>query len=548
MSARHTLPVLALWIGLTSGCGTGPTMTAATPQTRAEKTAYEETSRYDDVRAFIDALAQQTSRIRVELFGKSEEGRDLPLLVVGEPPASTPPTRSSRLPVVLVMANIHAGEVEGKEAVLHLVRRLTLGDLQPLLPSAVWLFAPIYNADGNEKISLDNRVEQNGPIGGVGTRENAKGLDLNRDFMKLESSEARGLVSLFTRWDPDVIVDLHTTNGSYHGYHLTYGPPFPPNTDPTIAAFARDTLLPAVREAMTVRHGFRTFDYGNFTTADAMNEEVEGFAHGETRKKVWRTFDARPRFGTNYAGVRNRVAILSEAYSYLDFERRVKVTEAFTEEIMRFVAAKGVEIRSLTARVDNAWARGQMPRQQSIRSVLQALPAPVDVLVGDIGSKVNPRSGKSMRTMIESTAIPTSMVVYDRFVSTATRRLPAEYIVPVSPNGLHDVIEHKLREHGIQVEKLGTAARRSVERFMLTQVGHADRAFQGHRATSIDGRFETRDVEVPAGSLIVRTNQPLGALVFYLLEPESDDGLTTWNFFDSELKVGASHPVLKSTP
>jgi hypothetical protein len=395
MSARDALPVLALCISLTSGCGTTPTMTAAPPQTRAEKTHYEETSRYDDVLAFLDVLARQTPRVRVETFGTSEEGRDLPLVVVGDPPASAPPARSSRLPVVLVMANIHAGEVEGKEAALHLMRRLTLGDLQPLLPSAVWLFAPIYNADGNEEISLDHRVEQNGPIGGVGTRENTKGLDLNRDFMKLESSEARALVALFTRWDPDVLVDLHTTNGSYHGYHLTYGPPFPPNTDPRVAAFTRDSLLPVVREAMHTRHGFRTFDYGNFTTADAIDEELEGFKPGETRQKVWRTFDARPRFGTNYAGLRNRIAILSEAYSYLDFERRVKATEAFTEEIMRFVTTNGDAIRSLTTLADANWVAPGSGREQGIASKLQALPKPVDVLVGAIDSKVNPRSGKA---------------------------------------------------------------------------------------------------------------------------------------------------------
>ena len=546
MIAHHTLPVLALCIGLTSGCGIGTTMTASTPQTRAERTAYEETSRYDDVRGFIDALARQTPRARVEMFGKSEEGRELPLLVVGDPPAHEPPARSSRLPVVLVMANIHAGEVEGKEAALHLARRLTLGDLQPLLGSADWLFAPIYNADGNEKISLDNRVEQNGPIGGVGTRENSKSLDLNRDFMKLESSEARGLVALLTRWDPDVIVDLHTTNGSYHGYHLTYGPPFNPNTDAKIAAFTRDQLLTTVRDAMNVRHGFRTFDYGNFTTADAMDDEREGFEPADTRQKVWRTFDARPRFGTNYAGIRNRIAILSEAYSYLDFERRVRVTEAFTEEIMRFVAAHGDAIRSLTSQADGDWTSASSAREQGIASKLQALPTPVDVLVGAIGSKVNPRSGKAMRTMVETTAIPTSMIVYDRFVSSATRRVPAEYIVPASGGGLHAAVERKLREHAIQVEKLGTASRRPVEQLNLTRVRHADQAFQGHRATSIEGTFERRDIDVPAGSLIVRTKQPLGRLVFYLLEPESDDGLTTWNFFDQALTVGGAHPVRKS--
>jgi len=141
------------------------------PLTRAERTNFEETSRYEDVRAFLDALASQTRRIRVASFGMSEQGRALPLVVIGNPPAASPEAaRRSRRPVVLVMANIHAGEVEGKEALLHLARRLTRGDLQSLLTSAVWLFAPVYNADGNERISLDNRSEQYGPIGGVGTR------------------------------------------------------------------------------------------------------------------------------------------------------------------------------------------------------------------------------------------------------------------------------------------------------------------------------------------------------------------------------------------
>ena len=166
-------------------------------QTRAERTAFEETSSYAEVRAFMDALAARTRRARIESFGRSEEGRDLPLLVLGDPPAASPAgARLSGRPVVFVMANIHAGEVEGKEALLHLARRLTTGDLQALLNGAVWLFAPIYNADGNEKVGDENRSEQHGPIGGVGTRENARGLDLNRDYMKLDSAEARALVGL----------------------------------------------------------------------------------------------------------------------------------------------------------------------------------------------------------------------------------------------------------------------------------------------------------------------------------------------------------------
>lgn len=547
MNRCVVVALISFCIATSSGCAERPTPPSAALETRAEQTAFEETSRYADVRAFIDALARETRSVRVEMFGRSEEGRDLPLLVIGDPPVQAPPPRSSRLPVVLVMANIHAGEVEGKEAALHLARRLTMGDLQALLPSAVWLFAPIYNADGNERISLDNRVEQNGPIGGVGTRENAKGLDLNRDFMKLESAEARALVALLTRWNPDVVVDLHTTNGSYHGYHLTYAPPLNPNTDADIASYTRERLLPAVREAMLARHRFRTYDYGTFATADAMSTEIRFFAVGEPRRKVWQTFDARPRFGTNYVGLRNRIAVLSEAYSYLDFARRVEATEAFVEEIMRFVAVNGDAIRSLTTAADSRWTRGDASREQGIASAIESLPEPASILAGTIRAKLNPRSGRTMLAMDEATAVPMSMTVYDAFEPTATRRVPAEYIVLSSAGGLADAVERKLREHGIVVERTGAAMRRSVEQFTIASIDREARSFQGHNIVSVDGALQAQDIEVPAGSLVVRTSQPLGRLAFYLLEPESDDGLTTWNFFDEALKSGL-HPVRKSLP
>jgi Zinc carboxypeptidase len=517
-----------------------------TPLTRAEQSGFQETSRYQDVRAFITALTARTPHARVEKFGQTEEGRDLPLLVIGDPPASSPARDTpSRPPVVLVMANIHAGEVEGKEAVLHLARRLTLGDLQPLLRSAVWLFVPNYNADGNERISLDNRSEQYGPTGGVGTRENARGLDLNRDFMKLESSEARALVDLWTRWDPDVIVDLHTTNGSYHGYHLTYAPPLNPNTDAGITVFTRERLLPSVRADMAARHRLRTYDYGNFSTSESLDEELEGFAPGDTRQKVWRTFDARPRFGGNYVGLRNRIAILSEAYSYLDFEQRIRASEAFVEEIMRFVADNATDIRALIARADAEWSRRDTPLEGGVAFALRPLPQPVDVLVGAVETRVNRRSGKAMRATVESAVTPTSMIVYDGFVSTATRPVPREYIVRASSDGLHETVARKLREHGILVETLSAPSRFSVDQFVIAGVRHAEHAFQGHLETSVTGHVERRQVEVRAGSLIVRTTQPLGRLVFYLLEPESNDGLTTWNVFDSALTAGGTHPVLK---
>ncbi|HEY9503219.1 MAG TPA: M14 family zinc carboxypeptidase, partial [Pyrinomonadaceae bacterium] len=182
-------------------------------KSRAELTNYEETSRYEEVLNFIAELQKRSSLIRLESFGKTEEGRSLPLMILSDSPISNPrDARGSSKPIVFIMANIHAGEVEGKEAMLHLSRRILFGDLKPLLDKLIILIAPIYNADGNEKISANNRTAQNGPIAGVGVRENSKGYDLNRDYMKLDSSEARALVNLLNRWDPHLTVDLHTTN------------------------------------------------------------------------------------------------------------------------------------------------------------------------------------------------------------------------------------------------------------------------------------------------------------------------------------------------
>src|ERR1044072_4430121 len=189
-------------------------------KSHAEQTNFEETSRYDDVIKFISELQTRSDLLRLETFGTSQEGRALPLMILADPPIATPrEARASGKPIVFIFANIHAGEVEGKEAMQHFARRVLTADLRTLLAKTILFIAPIYNADGNEKISMDNRTEQNGPVGGVGRRENAKGLDLNRDYMKLESSEAQSLVRLMNCWGPHMTVDLHTTNGSYSGYH-----------------------------------------------------------------------------------------------------------------------------------------------------------------------------------------------------------------------------------------------------------------------------------------------------------------------------------------
>ena len=171
----------------------------------------------------------------------------LPLAVVGRvKDGSAEAVRATGLTRVYLQANIHAGEVEGKEVLQMLLRDLALGRHPEWTRTMVLLIAPIYNADGNERIRLDQRSLQNGPLGGVGQRPNAQDLDLNRDHMKLESPEARSLVSMLRAYDPHLGVDLHTTNGTHHAYQLTYATPLHPNTAPALVTWLRSDWLPRI--------------------------------------------------------------------------------------------------------------------------------------------------------------------------------------------------------------------------------------------------------------------------------------------------------------
>lgn len=213
------------------------------PVTVAEGSNFQSTSTYNDVMNFITMLQKASKYIRVETIATSNDGRDIPLLVVANPMPKTPHDIGNRV-VVYIQANIHAGEVEGKEASLMFVRDLLKNPNNPLFKSIVLLVCPILNADGNEYISTGNRPWQNGPLNGVGIRQNAQMLDLNRDAMKLETPEMLGVVTnVLNRWDPAIVMDCHTTNGSYHQEPVTFTWMMNPNGSRELINYMRDMMM-----------------------------------------------------------------------------------------------------------------------------------------------------------------------------------------------------------------------------------------------------------------------------------------------------------------
>ena len=515
---RRGIAVLVLLIG-------GWTESLTGQATRPEKTDAQETSAYSDVFGFLDSLGQAAAAVRIGTLAHSVEGRAIPWVLAARPMVDGPAAaHRSGKPVLYVQGNIHAGEVEGKEAALMLLRDMTLGVLRPLLDSVIVLVVPIYNVDGNEALGPADRHRpgQNGPAV-VGRRANGQGLDLNRDYVKMEAPETRGAAALINAWDPDIFIDLHTTNGSYHGYALTYSPGLNPNGGPA-NDFVRDEFLPTIRNRMRERHQQETFDYGNFR-----NQEPDSLDQG------WYTYDPRPRFGTNWFAMRGRMAILSEAYSNAPFKERIRATYNFVREVLSLAGERSAAIASLHA-THSRWVPDSVTLQSeyadpSRRDVIAEITEPAGD--GSHGFARRRRTGQ-YRTI--------RMPVFDRFAPTQREAMPAGYLLPPR---LTEVVG-LLRHHGIRVAQLRHPWQGPVEAFEVDSLTVSPRAFQGHRAVQVGGEWRPRPGwQAARGWFFVSTEQRLGVLAAYLLEPASADGVAVWNLLDRDLRQGRDSPILR---
>jgi hypothetical protein len=507
------------------------------PQTRAERSDYKETSHYQDVLAFINALQVNGAPISMKFIGASPQGRKLPLIMAARPmPANARVAHRLKKPIVCIQANIHAGEVEGKEAVLMLLRDISSGPLSALLDRLILLVLPIYNIDGNEEFGAQSqhRAHQSGPEQ-VGVRANGQGLDLNRDYVKLEAPETQAAMKqVFTHWDPDVFLDLHATNGTLHGYHLTYSPSLHPDIEPALLAYTRDELLTGVRKTLRKRYGLETFDYGN---TPRWNFRDKAFA--------WYTNRPEPRYGTNYMGLRNRISILSEAMSHLPFSERVNATYRFVQVILERVAQDAERVVELTQQADLRVTRRGLDCQNAAPLGVRfdfASRGREDVRLGKTETpELREQKPRNRPPGPPKDIVKVNMEIYDRFKATRTRPYPAAYVF--GPDLAH--LARLLTAHGIVVEKCLEPWQGSVESFQIETVNMASREFQGHRLLTLEGTFASKTVGLPAHSYLVRTAQPLGLLLFQLLEPESLDGVVAWNLLDEQCRTNQPYPVMK---
>jgi hypothetical protein len=504
-----------------------------------EKSDFVRTSTYADVIHFLDHLKSKSANIRIISMGKSLEGKEIPVAVLANPAvANEEEARASGKPVIYVQGNIHAGEVEGKEALLMLMREILLGDKKNLIENQILLFAPIYNTDSNDKMEKGRRPSQEDSPIEVGLRENSKGLDLNRDGMKMEALETQGLImNIISRWDPQLFVDLHTTNGTWHAYPLTWAPSYHSAGEHGTYEYTRQ-MLKSITTTIKDKHGLNFGPYGEYHLE-------EGWP-----LKNFYTYNHHPRYLVNQFGLRNRMAILSEAFSHERFYQRINSTYQFVLEILNYTNVHAREIEAVNKKAED----------DAIQLVIK------NAGKAKKGVRFKMAEGEKLNQFITYDYISTTkpdgtsqlirtgkIVAYDNinyhasFRPTVDVTLPRGYIIPAEFANIAEL----LKRHGIKTDVLAKAKSFSGESFTIEKLDKGEKKFEGHAMATAYGHFLKSNKKFKKGDYVVDLAQPLANLIFYLLEPQSDDGLVTWNFFDSYLeKQGVNnkpvqYPVFK---
>jgi hypothetical protein len=550
----------------------------ASLKTTAEASDFKSTSTYEDVVKFMKAVADAApTLVHYTTYGMTLENRPMPMAVVGTglkdiSPAAVRATGKMR---VHIQGNIHAGEVEGKESAQILLRELAEGKHSEWLQSTIFLITPIFNADGNEKFALNNRGRQNGPINGMGTRANAQGLNINRDFMKLETPEGRAFVKLWIDYDPHVGYDLHTSDGAATAYYLTYSPPLNPDTYEPIVNLMKTEWFPFVTKNIKTKYGWNTFYYGTAggggrgrggapgapgaaggagrgagaaaagaagATAPPPVPDVVGATPQPGTTRSWSTFEHVARFHNNYVGMRNRFALLSEAYAYATFEDRIKATNYFLEESLTWANQNAARIKKICADADKDSIIGKMEGTRAQFKVGDK----VEILMGEVDTEQNPNNGANMSRR-KDVVIPEMMTDMMWFTASKTEDVPSFYYVPaeavkaVELLKLHGIVMKQLTQPVSGVEQFGITGNTAVPGGNPQDLGqHVGKMIR------LEGAWAPADgVTAPKGAWEVPMNQTLARLAFDLIAPTSDDGLTAWNFLDDQLKDAKTYPILR---
>jgi murein tripeptide amidase MpaA len=479
--------------------------------TPAERTGLTATPSYDETIAWLRRLDAASPLIRMESFGRTAQGREL-FVVIASKGRRFDPAK----PTLLAQAGIHAGEIDGKDAGLMLLRDIAFRGKANLLDGANLLFVPVFNADGHERTSPYNRPNQRGPVS-QGWRTTAQNLNLNRDYLKADSPEMRAMIGLIRRWDPYLYLDLHVTDGLDYQQDITFdfnGYGGRGARSPAVGRWLDGVYRPAVEAGLKAQGHVP----GPYINPVDRNDPAKGIVIAPSGA----------RFSTGYGDARRLPTVLLETHSLKPYRRRVLGTYVFVEESLRLLGAQGRALRA-------AVAADKTLRPAGVPVAVKPNETPVgnfDFLPIQQETYLSPASGRREVRFLGRPGAPLRVPVFSSQAAASVNR-PRAYWVPASKP---EVIE-RLRLHGVRLETLPAARAVPVEAVRFSAASLAPNPNEGRVAIRAGGLVRERRTELyPAGSVRVPTDQPLGELAMLMLEPESEESLWAWGFFPEILQ------------
>ena len=525
--------VALLWVQFSAVCF-AQVESDATKALQAELSQFRRTGSYAEVEAACHGFAKKhPDAVRCFSFGQTSEGRSIFALAVSHSGVLTPEqARRAGIPVVLAIGGTHAGEIDGKDAGLILIRDLLAKPSQnDLIKNQIFLFVPVFNVDGHERTSPYNRPNQNGPSL-QGERVTAKRINLNRDWILGQSEEMNAMLHLISQWDPLLTIDLHVTDGVRfrHDVSLSMSPMF--GTDDALQSAANDFSADMMGRLQAKGH--HPLDF----TPVLLDFE-------NPRAGIMRDADA-PRFSHVYAVLRNRIGLLVEDHAWDPYAKRVQTSKDVLTAALDVVSKKGQQLRKIALEADENSARMQhtviaLDWHNVLEDGIEIPSGQADLLgyeyttyhdapvVGGRHISYHLSKPEVWRVPVYGDIQP----VNDSIVS-----LPQTgYIIPA---GWVSVVLPYLQKHNVSYQRLTYPLKNIAVQELVVDpesIAFDTRTFQGRIRTDVKGQWVSRVTSLPQNSIFVPIHQERALLAVHLLEPASPDSLSRWGLFNTAYEV-----------
>jgi murein tripeptide amidase MpaA len=501
-------------------------------RTPAEISGYRTTPDYAETVAYLERIAAAApTQVKIENFGKTGEGRDLKIVIASKDGVFDPDAiHASGRAILLVQNSIHAGEMDGKDSCLALLRDIVIAKTQAaLLDHVIFVFIPVYNIDGHERRSAYNRINQNGPELS-GWRGNAANLNLNRDYMKADAPETRAFLKMFHRWLPDFFVDDHVTDGADFQYDVTFTIDDTPDVAPATAKWIRDAVTPELERQVNAS-GHLAFP--TYVTLNDDTDPAQGLAFNPDP----------PRFSTGQMILEDRPGLLVELHMLKDYKTRVTGNYEILRALLEVMNHDAAKLIALNREADAAAARlGAHPFSSERFPLItdwNGETTPV-VFHGYKFTRALSEISGAMWVSYSHEPWNVTLPLASGAKVTASVTLPAGYIVPPQWTQAIDV----LAAHDVTLRRTTAPWTGKVERYRCSGMQWRAQPFEGRHPIfggenpgAQPGRYGqctlTNDtLTFPAGSVVVPLNQRLSKVAIHWLEPEAPDSALRWGFFD----------------